>query len=247
MNRKPADERAFLFLAGGGMLRRVANAFMGTTGMLVRLDHNSRKADGIGSAFLCHEAGYMLTCAHTFRLTDQLGVALPATQSDGFMPMQSEHAEVVLAQVAQYDAEHDVALLKLAPGTRTNFPSDAFLPEHEAEIGASVAYVGFPFPNQGQHARHIGQSIISSKVLSPNGTRQFQLDAMIHAGNSGGPVIDVAKARIMGIVSGRFSPVGVGGIRMMMNGQTIGSESAIGYAISISYGIDLLRAEGLHV
>lgn len=229
------------------MLRHVAKKYLGATVMLVRLNRQAGRVDGIGSAFLCHDSGYLLTCAHTFRLTDELGVVEPEIRADGFMPMQTSSASVAEVKVAQYDAEHDVALLKLSGSNYIPPFSQIFMAEEEVEIGASVAYIGVPFPKEGQHARHVGQSIISSKVLSSNGTRQFQLNALIHEGCSGGPVVDVQEERILGIVAGRFSPVATSPIKMNINGKTIGSESTVGYAISITYGLDLLRAEGLNV
>lgn len=224
------------------MLRQVAKNHANACVMLVRLDRTARAVNGVGSAFLCHNSGYLLTCAHTFALTDELGIVAPS-QSDEFAPMSFEHAEVIEVKVAQYDAVNDVALLKLPDSAAVVVPNNLLMPEREVQLGASVACVGYPFSNRGLHTRHISLSTVSGKVLSASGTKQFQLDAMIHEGNSGGPVIDVSTNQILGIVSGRFPANANSPWRIDMGGYTPGTDSAIAYAISIEYGLQLLRAE----
>ena len=72
-----------------------------------------------------------------------------------------------------------------------------------------------------------------------------QFDAMVEAGNSGGPLIDVVAGQIIGIVSGRFSPVGNGG-GIRIGAHALGTESTISYATAISYGLQLMKSERLN-
>lgn len=74
------------------------------------------------------------------------------------------------------------------------------------------------------------------------GTRQYQLDAMVHEGCSGGPLVDRVSKQVIGIVAGRFSPVGnQGGV--LIGGRPLGTESSISYATCIEHGIELLATE----
>jgi serine protease Do len=69
---------------------------------------------------------------------------------------------------------------------------------------------------------------------------------MVHEGNSGGPLVELATGRINGIVNGRFSPTGnAGGIKI--GNHALGTESTISYATIIDYGTDLMKSEGLNV
>ncbi len=113
------------------------------------------------------------------------------------------------------------------------------------KVGSSVGYLGYPFGQSGLHTLKVSQTIISSKVIS-DGTKQFQLDAMIHEGNSGGPLIDLSSNKVIGIISGRFSPTGNGGTVRIGN-HALGTDSTISFATIITYGIELMKSEGLHV
>ncbi|WP_081071527.1 S1 family peptidase [Burkholderia cepacia] len=227
------------------MLRKTASTHANGVLLLLRVNASNTSVEGIGSAFLAHRAGYLVTCAHTFNLTDELGIAVPF-RGEGFVPMSLKECDVAKVKVAQYDAVHDVALLKLPDGTTAMMPQLSFMSDRDVQLGASAACIGYPFCSRGLHTRHISSATVSAKVLSENGTKQFQLDATIHDGNSGGPLIDVQTNRVFGIVSGRFAPNnGFAGVAV--GGFIPGTDSAIAYGTSIAYALDLLRAEGLDV
>jgi len=225
------------------MLRKIASQHGGSCVMIVR-----KKVDGeaefVGSGFLCHSKGYVLTCAHLINLTYKLAMVLPQPIND-FNPLTLERVNFFDVNVAQYDAENDVALLKISNTLSISGPDNILGDDHQVMVGSSAAYLGYPFGQSGLHALKLSSSIISSKVISTN-TRQYQLDAMIHEGNSGGPLIDIATGKIIGIISGRFSPTGNGG-GIKIGNHAIGTESSISYATTISYGKELLKSEGLNV
>ncbi|NMM07090.1 serine protease [Polaromonas sp.] len=200
--------------------------------------------DVIGSAFLCHAKGYLLTCAHSINLTDQL-CFIPPLPIDQFNPSHLERVNAISVTVAQYDAVNDAALLRIAESATALVPANLFGDEDQTPVGASICYLGFPYAHSGQHALKVSGGVISSKVISAAGTKQFQFDAMVEAGNSGGPLIDVGTGQIIGIVSGRFSPTGNGG-GIRIGNHALGTESTISYATAIRYGLQLMKSEGLN-
>jgi serine protease Do len=180
-------------------------------------------------------------------LTDDLAIVEPQPINE-FNPLTLGAINLIKINVAQYDATNDVALLKISQTLSLDAPDapdNIFGDEHQIMVGSSVAYLGYPFGHLGLHALKLSSSIISAKVISTN-TRQYQLDTMVHEGNSGGPLFDIATGRIIGIISGRFSPIGSGG-GFKMGNHTLGTESSISYATTISYGKELLKSEGLNV
>lgn len=225
------------------MLKKIAQQHSGGCLMIVR-HKNDGGVEFIGSGFLCHSGGYVLTCAHSINLTDKLAVIPPQPIND-FNQLTLERVNVINVNVAQYNAENDVALLKITEQQPIVVPENIFGSDEHVMVGASVAYLGYPFGQTGLHALKLSSSIVSSKVISTNNTKHYQLDAMVHEGNSGGPLIDISTGRIIGIISGRFSPTGNGG-GIRIGNHSLGTESSISYATTISYGKDLLKCEGIN-
>ena len=228
------------------MYKNVWKAHAGGCLMIVRInreeDPNGR-FEVLGSGFVCHNKGYILTCAHLINPTDELAV-IPTTNIDSFNKMTIEKANCITVSIAQFDPVNDLALLRLPNSNSVYLPFDIFHKGATPAVGSSVACLGYPFGNFGHHVLKITGGIISSKVENENGTNQYQIDAMIHESNSGGPLVDLTTNKIIGIVSGRFSPAGGQGGLMLGNYQ-VGSESSIGLAVTSQYAFELLKAEGL--
>lgn len=222
------------------MFKNMAQHHGGGCMMIVRRtdDHG---VEFVGSGFLCHSKGYILTCAHTINLTDKLSV-IPPQPLQQFNQMTMDRVNVIDVSVAQFDTENDVALLKIINPPPLSVPANIFGDENKVLVGSTVGYLGFPFGQSGLHTLKVSQSIISSKMISKSGTKQFQLDAMVHEGNSGGPLIDLASNQIIGVISGRFSPTGNGG-GIRIGNHALGTESSISYATTIGYGLELIRSE----
>lgn len=69
---------------------------------------------------------------------------------------------------------------------------------------------------------------------------------MVEPCNSGGPLIDVSTGKIIGVVSGRFSPTG-NSASVWIGNHAIGTESTISFATAVSHARELMKAEGLNV
>lgn len=226
------------------MFRMIAKHHGGGCAMLAR-QIDDKTIELLGTAFICHDKGYLLTAAHTFSLKDKLGFVPPAPV-DQFNSSQLNNFLFLPVSVAQFDAANDVALLKIANAGAVTVPPNIFGSDDLAPVGASVGYLGFPHAHNGQHALKVSGTILGSKVLAPNGTKQLVLDSMAEAGNSGGPLVDLASNRIIGVISRRFSPAG-NGASIRIGNHALGTESMISYATAISHALALLTAEGLHV
>lgn len=227
------------------MFRNITKHHAGGCAMLARVC-GEKTIEILGTAFLCHPKGYVLTAAHTFNLTDKIGF-IPPLPVNEFNPSQlSNNITFVQLNVAQYDAVSDVALLKIAEPVAAGVINDLLGSDDLAPVGASACYMGFPHAHNGQHALKVSGTVVSSKVISDNGTKSILFDAMVEPCNSGGPLIDVATGRVIGIVSGRFSPTGNSG-SIRIGNHALGTESTISFATAISHAKELLKAEGLDV
>lgn len=227
------------------MFKSIARRHSGGCSMIIRQQKDKDGVEFIGTGFLCHKNGYYLTCSHTINLTDKLGV-IPPFPINEFTPITLERVNILSVSVAQFDTNNDVALLKIDNPPPLSVPDNLIGDPETILVGSSVAYLGYPFGQSGLHALKVSSSIISSKILSQKGTKQFEIDAMVHEGNSGGPLIELRTNQIIGIVNGRFSPTGnAGGVKI--GNHSLGTESTISYTTSIEYGIDLMKSEGLNV
>jgi serine protease Do len=225
------------------MFRMIAKHHGGGCTMLARRI-DDKTIEPLGTAFICHNKGYLLTAAHTFSLKDTLGV-VPPEPVDQFNSSQRKNFSFLPVSVTQFDAENDVALLKMDNAVTVTVPPNIFGSDDLAPVGASVGYLGFPHSHNGQHALKVSGTILGSKVLAPNGTKQFVLDSMAEAGNSGGPLVDLTSNRIIGVISRRFNPAG-NGATILIGNHALGTESMISYATAVSHALGLLTAEGLH-
>ena len=153
---------------------------------------------------------------------------------------------IIDVEITQFDTTHDCALLKINAEVTVNVMPNMFGDPDKSPVGANILYFGYPFGDKGLHTLKVSSSIISSKAISNNNTKHFQLDSMVHDGNSGGPLVDIHSGQIIGMISGKFNPSGNSG-GIMIGNYALGTESSISYATSIEYGINLMREEGLNV
>jgi S1-C subfamily serine protease len=187
---------------------------------------------GQGSGFVVSKQGEILTNAHV--VTDG------GTQNGGGKPKEAKEVYVefsdrnrVQADVIGFDADADVALIKVDPdGLDLN--TLPLSDREEYAVGEPVAAIGSPFGER----QSLSIGIVSATDRSIQSLTQFsidnaiQTDASINPGNSGGPLID-GEGEVIGI-------------NQQIESES-GSNSGVGFAIpatAIQYSLDQLREDG---
>lgn len=171
----------------------------------------SQEVEGIGSGFIINEEGYVLTNYHVIQGAQEVTVTLSDEQE-------------INATVVNYDADKDIAMLKLAEGTKV--PAVAELGDSdEIYPGAEVIAIGTPLSKNFAHTLTKGVISGSNRTIEgENGTNVnlIQTDAAINPGNSGGPLVNT-RGQVIGINS-------------MKIGSQVGQTSVegIGFAIPIN-------------
>jgi len=117
-------------------------------------------------------------------LTDEL-FFLPPLPFQQFNPSELKDFQAVPVSVARYDVTNDVALLRVTTSATVTVPNKMFGTDDQAEVGGSIGYLGYPYARAGQHALKVSGGVLSAKIVSSKGTRQFLFDAMAEEGNSG--------------------------------------------------------------
>jgi serine protease Do len=141
----------------------------------------SFRRSSLGSGFLVHSDGYILTNSHVVEDASRISVKL----SDN---------RILEAVVVGTDPKTDLAVLKIKG---SNFPVLRLAQSDDVAVGEWVAAFGSPFGLE----QTITAGIISAKgrVLGSEFYDHFlQTDAAINAGNSGGPLVNL-RGEVVGV------------------------------------------------
>ena len=226
------------------MLQDVSQKFAGGCMMLVRKKENS--VVFLGTAFLMHEDGYLLTAAHLME-DDPTGLMVVSTSNpDDFMPISLDKVSAMSVSMAAVDKVHNIAVLEIDRNLRIKTPDHLGGTTENLSMGTSLICLGFPFGHDEMHNLVAQSAILSSKVRSKNGTGLLLFDTMVFDGVAGGPLASAADGRVVGVVIGRFSPVEDGG-DFARGSRPSGYHTQISYAVSIEYGLALMESLGLDV
>ncbi|HSD23271.1 MAG TPA: trypsin-like peptidase domain-containing protein [Solirubrobacterales bacterium] len=187
---------------------------------------------GQGSGFVVDKEGDIVTNAHVVTSGGHLnGGGTPHEAKQVFVEFGDRNR--VPAEVKGFDADADVALIKVDPGGLDLHPVD-LSDRSSFTVGEPVAAIGSPFGED----QSLSVGVISATNRTVEGLTNFgidnaiQTDASINPGNSGGPLLD-AKGQVIGINEQIAS--------------SSGSNSGVGFAIpvtSVRYSLDQLKADG---
>jgi S1-C subfamily serine protease len=191
---------------------------------------------GQGSGFVISDEGEILTNAHVIASGGQGnggGALKPARQV--FVEFSDRNR--VDAEIIGFDADADVALIKVEPGDLVDADDLNELKISERDeyaVGEPVAAIGSPFGEE----QSLSIGVVSATDRSIQSLSDFsvdnaiQTDASINPGNSGGPLLD-ADGEVIGI-----------------NQQietSSGTNSGVGFAIpasAIRFALEQLRDGG---
>jgi S1-C subfamily serine protease len=187
---------------------------------------------GQGSGFVVSKAGEIVTNAHVVTSGGQgNGGGEPQQAKQVFVEFSDRNR--VPAEVLGYDADADLALIKVDPQglDLTELPISE---REEYAVGEPVAAIGSPFGEE----QSLSTGIVSAADRSIQSLTQFsidnaiQTDASINPGNSGGPLLD-ADGNVIGVNQQIES--------------ASGTNSGVGFAIpasAIRYSLEQLREDG---
>lgn len=169
----------------------------------------TQDVEGIGSGFIINEEGNVLTNYHVIEL------ALTANGGTNKVTVSMSDGKEVEADIVNYDQDRDIAMLKLAEGTKV--PGVAELGDSDAlYVGQEVIAIGTPLgTNFAQTCtkgivsgvnRSLDESTDGSAVQSESESsyEYIQTDTAINSGNSGGPLIN-SEGQVIGINTAKLS------------------------------------------
>jgi S1-C subfamily serine protease len=187
---------------------------------------------GQGSGFVVDTDGHIVTNAHVVTSGGHLnGGGTPKEAKQVFVEFGDRNR--VPAEIVGFDADADVALIKVDPDGLDLKPV-TLSDRSSFAVGEPVAAIGSPFGEE----QSLSIGVVSATDRTVEGLTNFgidnaiQTDASINPGNSGGPLLD-AKGQVIGINEQIAS--------------SSGSNSGVGFAIpvtSVRYSLDQLKDDG---
>jgi serine protease Do len=223
------------------MLQTICQKFSGGCMMVMRQSGDS--VSFLGTAFLVHEEGYLLTAAHILPREGNL-LVVPGEQDNDFVPVSRKRVTTLPVSIAQRNSERDVALLRIEQPMAMRLPDHFLGSAQNLYLGSSVMAMGYAFGHQTLHTLVAMNAVICAKVLSNNRSRLLLFDSMVHDGDRGGPLVSVGDGLVVGIIDGRFDPQEAAS-EYTDGSRTVAANTNISYAIAIEYGIELMEKEGL--
>jgi S1-C subfamily serine protease len=152
-----------------------------------------------GSGFFITKDGFFVTNNHVI----EGGRSYKVLTADG---LQS-------AELVQVDPQTDLALMRV----KGTFKPIKFSMRKNEKLGASIATMGFHQPGIQGFSPKVTRGVISGETGFKGDVREYQIDASIQPGNSGGPLFN-SSGELVGVV-----------VATLRNGQVVN------YAIKKAY------------
>ena len=157
---------------------------------------------GTGSGFFVSKMGHVITNAHVVKGCNKITVGDNANKQ-------------VPAEIINTDGSNDLALLKLSSLDRASaesksliqklsivvvpLASKGLLRSEDVRLGEKVLVAGYPFGEYFSNTIKVTGGLVSATRGAGDDSGQFQLDAAVQPGNSGGPIYD-SSGNIVGVV-----------------------------------------------
>ena len=198
------------------------------------------KSSSSGSGFFVSNLGHVVTNQHVVKRCRKVTVGDNALKQ-------------IAASVIETDQRNDLALLRISNLelasaktkklvaklglTVTPLASRGLLRRDSVELGEDVIVAGFPFGDIFSNIIKITKGVVSAKRGYGDDSGQFQLDAAVQPGNSGGPIYD-ENGNIIGVV--------VSQLNKMKFAKTTGSiPENVNFGIKASTVREFLNSSGL--
>lgn len=166
---------------------------------------------GLGSGFLIHEDGYVVTNAHVVGGENSITVTVYEQKGGSLEKKPFDHVRILAYEPAQ-----DLALLKIEEAEAFTFNTVSLGDSDDLKRGESVFAIGSPLGLE----RTVSQGIVSLRYRSLGGRLYTQTTTQINPGNSGGPLFNL-RGEVIGVNNMKAMMVGVEGVSFAIPSSTV--------------------------
>ncbi|MGH7149915.1 MAG: S1C family serine protease [Planctomycetota bacterium] len=152
---------------------------------------------GLGSGFVIHEDGYVVTNAHVVQPERRITATLFRRGEREFEKIAYEECRIVATNPFA-----DLALIKIEPKPGQKGPpfTKVFLGDsRDLRVGQPVFAIGNPLGLE----RSVSEGIVSTTNREQGGRVYVQTTAQVNPGNSGGPLFNL-RGEVVGVIAWKF-------------------------------------------
>jgi S1-C subfamily serine protease len=198
------------------------------------------KSGSTGSGFFVSKKGHVITNQHVVDNCKKVTIGDNAQKQ-------------VTADVLETDRRNDLALLKISSLKMASvetksliqklglklvpLASDGLMRSEDVELGEKVLVAGYPYGEMFSDSIKVTGGMVSSNRGLGDDTGQFQMDAAVQPGNSGGPIYD-ENGNIVGVVVAQLN-------KMKFAKQSGSIPENVNFGIKASTVRQFLNASGL--
>tara|TARA_R110000787_G_scaffold12096_1_gene39548 strand:+ start:1187 stop:2737 length:1551 start_codon:yes stop_codon:yes gene_type:complete len=165
-------------------------------------DDNKVVPAGSGSGFFVSSEGHIITNHHVIDGCNTTKVNFKGNQVD--------------AQILAVDKTNDIAILKVNIKPNSIFP----VSNEDVSLLEDVVVAGYPLGKKVSSAIKTHKGVVTALAGAGDNYSNFQTDASINAGNSGGPIMN-QKGNIVGIAVATWVEDGVQGVHFGIKSSTL--------------------------
>ena len=166
------------------------------------------KSSGTGSGFFVSKLGHIVTNEHVVRNCGSITVGDSSTNQVGATLLEKDKrndlALLRISSTQMASAESKALISKLGLRVEISTPSiplasGGLLRPDDVELGEDLLVSGYPYGDIFSNTIKVTKGIVSANKGMGDDSSQFQMDAAVQAGNSGGPIYD-ENGNIVGVV-----------------------------------------------
>lgn len=157
---------------------------------VVLSESSSAQKSGVGSGFVIHPEGIIVTCAHVVRGATSVHAVIGSKK--------------FAARVISIDFDRDLAILRIPA---RNLPYLGLADSKSVRLADEVRVIGYPLSNLLGESVKVTRGEVSG-IGGLEGKSGLQVDVSVNPGNSGGPLVD-NSGRVVGVTSALLSGRGI--------------------------------------
>lgn len=170
-----------------------------------------RTPTGLGSGFIIHPDGYVVTNDHVVAGETELNLTLFEGSGKDMRKVQFDKVRIIAAS-----PDNDLALLKIEGAGDRKFKSVPLADFESVKQGTPVFAIGSPLGLE----RSVSSGIVSLRNRLNSGRLYIQTTTAINPGNSGGPLFNL-KGEVIGVNNMKLSSSGVEGLGFAIPNDTV--------------------------